>query len=74
MRGGSLKRFKVYSSPSGGSKQTGGGIFQIALEHLGRRTHKLWKDYIYQTFVTRKLITFQNATPTRALLLWVMAR
>ena len=28
MRGGSLKRFKVYSSPSGGSNQTGGGIFR----------------------------------------------
>lgn len=49
-------------------------LFQIALEHLGHRTHKLWKDYIYQTFVTRKLGTFRNATPTRPLLLWVMAR
>ena len=28
MRGGSLKRFKVYSPPSGGPNQTGGGIFR----------------------------------------------
>ena len=49
-------------------------LFQIALEHLDCRTHKLWKDHIYQTFVTRKLTPFGNATPTRPLLLWVMAR
>ena len=28
MRGGSLKRFKVYSPPIGGPNQTGGGIFR----------------------------------------------
>ena len=49
-------------------------LFQMALAHLGLRTHKLWKDHIYQTFVTRKLIPFRNATPTRPLLSWVMAR
>ena len=28
-------------------------LFQIALEHHGRRTRKLWTDHIYQTFVTK---------------------
>ena len=28
MRGGSLRRFKVYSPPSGGPNQTRGGIFR----------------------------------------------